>query len=173
MTALSVPHKRMVKACCIVGLLVAMLPLGNAIAGQEQELAGQRLLSADELYEAVSSDAVDSLFASAGIRKTGLGAYAPEHPVVQAFAGSLKPREIWSVDGMRLAAAVCDGSASWVFDSISASLVQEGWSIVPSGSQTAGSFVRSDGPIRWAYVSCSQEGLVATAVIQWLEEDAA
>ncbi len=50
-------------------------------------------------------------------------------------------------------------------------LGDRGWTAVPSGDGTGGSFVKEAGRYRWAYVSCVKAGDTTCVVVQCAAAD--
>ena len=57
------------------------------------------------------------------------------------------------------------------FDEMAGLLGDRGWTAVPSGDGTGGSFVKEAGRYRWAYVSCAKAGDTTCVVVQCAAAD--
>ena len=57
------------------------------------------------------------------------------------------------------------------FDEMACLLGDRGWTAVPSGTGTGGSFVKEAGRYRWAYVSCVKAGDTTRVVVQCAAAD--
>ncbi len=83
--------------------------------------------------------------------------------------------EVFPLDGQRDVRSNSDGSVigftsssppKKAFDEVGRSMVERGWTAVPSGVEACGSFVKSEGALKWAYVSCSRVGSETSIVVQ-------
>lgn len=52
------------------------------------------------------------------------------------------------------------------FDVLERSLVERGWTVVPSGSGSNGSFVKEEGQFNWLHIACVQVGATTSVVVQ-------
>ena len=58
------------------------------------------------------------------------------------------------------------GTAAEGFSSMSKGLEEAGWTVVPSGQDACGTFVKDEGDLRWLLVSCLQAGGQVSVVVQ-------
>ena len=84
--------------------------------------------------------------------------------------------EVLSVEGYEDVRANADGSVvgystdeapQRAFAAVRNALVGRGWTAVPSGGETSGSFVKEAGPRTWAYVACVGVGDTTSVVVQF------
>ncbi|MEA5019881.1 MAG: hypothetical protein VB027_05890 [Gordonibacter sp.] len=52
------------------------------------------------------------------------------------------------------------------FDVLGRSLLERGWTVVPSGSGSSGSFVKEEGRFNWLHIACVQVGDTTSVVVQ-------
>lgn len=78
----------------------------------------------------------------------------------------LDAREIQSAVDGTVVGLTLSSNAEDSFTEIANAMEARGWRVISSGMGTAGSFVKSEGSIRWAFVSCTQIGLETSVVVQ-------
>ena len=155
--------KRLRRACWIVGGLFAAAALAGVV--------GQ--LGRPSVFEEVALAAVESPSGIAGEFGSRAAPDAPALPLgfadeVLAVAGRDEARvdEQARVVGFSVAGADEDA-----FLSLADELEGNGWMRIESGSATCGSFSKSGGSYRWAFVSCVQVGEWTSVVVQYATTD--
>lgn len=118
---------------------------------------------------AVSADsAAESLAGLRGVRDAYAVKAGDDH--VATFEKELfslaDARDVLATPDGRIVGFTASEGAGSAFALIAQRLSDAGWTEVPSGAATIGSFVKSDGTLRWVFVVCSDMGGESSVVVQ-------
>lgn len=134
-------HIRLAIACIVLAACIAV----PAAASQLQSSATSVAMAVD----AVSDNPAVAVDAASGTSRSNF----------EAELFSLEGlSELRTTEDCGVVGFVCEGSGADAFRRLSERLQERGWTAVESGSDVAGSFVKGDGALRWAFASCSGMG---------------
>lgn len=152
--------RRLLRALALVAAGLLVVPASGAIGFLRGTLPGAgEAVSCSEILSA--EDAVRAVESKAGAFKAGIPAWFEAElfstdAAADCFAGV--DESVWGF--------VVEGDAADCFADVRSQMEERGWIQVESGVEACATFVREEGEIGWALVSCSSVDDLTTIVVQ-------
>lgn len=153
-------RKRLLHALFLIGLCLLVLAASGLLGSFRGSRSVTGELSAWSLAASAGEDTqgVDSLVSS-------FEADVPSWFESELFSVDDAEESLASADG-RVWGFVVEGDPASCFYELSSQMAEHGWSWAESGVEACATFVREEGGVRWALVSCSSVGDETAVVVQ-------